>query len=83
VSFGATGGDRAAVDVRPFYFGQYSILGTTMGSARDFAGLLELIDSDRSVRPVVHSITPLDDAPAAHAEMERRKHFGKLVLAMR
>jgi zinc-binding alcohol dehydrogenase/oxidoreductase len=82
VSFGATGGDQAAVAVRPFYFGQHSILGTTMGSPRDFAGLLSLVNAHPEWRPVVHSVTPLDDAAGAHAQMERHEHFGKLVLSV-
>lgn len=82
VNFGATGGDQATVAVRPFYFGQQSILGTTMGSPRDFAGLLSLVDAHPEWRPVVHSVTPLDDVAGAHAEMERREHFGKLVLSI-
>jgi NADPH:quinone reductase-like Zn-dependent oxidoreductase len=81
VSFGATGGDQATVAVRPFYFGQQSILGTTMGCPRDFAGLLALVAEHPEWRPVVHSVTPLEDAAAAHAQMERGEHFGKLVLA--
>jgi len=82
VSFGATGGDQAIVPVRPFYFGQHTILGTTMGSPRDFAGLLSLVRAHPEWRPVVHGVTPLDDAAAAHAQMERREHFGKLVLSI-
>jgi NADPH:quinone reductase-like Zn-dependent oxidoreductase len=82
VSFGATGGDRAAVAVRPFYFGQNTILGTTMGSPRDFAGLMELVAANPGWGPVVHASMPLEEAAAAHARMERREHFGKLVLSM-
>jgi NADPH:quinone reductase-like Zn-dependent oxidoreductase len=80
VAFGATGGDQASVPVRPFYFGQFSILGTTMGSPRDFEGLLSLAGSHPEWRPSVHAVLPLEDAPEAHARMERREHFGKLVL---
>jgi zinc-binding alcohol dehydrogenase/oxidoreductase len=82
VAFGATGGDQATVDVRPFYFGQFSLLGTTMGSPRDFAGLLALIAQHPGWRPSVEAVLSLDDAVAAHERMERREHFGKLVLAI-
>lgn len=81
VAFGATGGEHATVAVRPFYFGQFSILGTTMGSPRDFAGLLELIAEHPEWRPCVDAVLPLDAAAEAHERMERREHFGKLVLA--
>ena len=82
VSFGATAADRAAVAVRPFYFGQFTILGTTMGSPRDFAGLLELIGRRPDWRPVVDSVAPLSQAASLHAAMERHQHFGKLVLSI-
>jgi zinc-binding alcohol dehydrogenase/oxidoreductase len=81
VAFGATGGDHATVPVRPFYFGQHSILGTTMGSPRDFAALLELIAGHPRWRPAVAAVMNLGEASAAHERMERREHFGKLVLA--
>jgi len=81
-TFAATAADQATVPLRQFHFGEYSILGTTMRSPRDFAGLLELVQRKRSWRPVVDSVTALDDAPLAHARMERREHFGKLVLSI-
>ena len=76
--FGATGGDKATINVRPFYFGQFSLLGTTMGSPRDFAGLLGMLEV--GWRPTVEAVMPLDQAADAHARMEQRAHFGKLVL---
>jgi NADPH:quinone reductase-like Zn-dependent oxidoreductase len=82
VNFGATAADEARVPLRRFYFGQYSILGTTMGSPRDFAGLLALVSTNPTWRPAVDSVMPLEDAASAHARMERRDHFGKLVLSI-
>jgi putative PIG3 family NAD(P)H quinone oxidoreductase len=40
-----------------------------------------LIESG-SVKPVIHSIFPLEDAPQAHALMESSEHIGKIVLAV-
>jgi len=82
VSFGATAGDRADVAVRPFYFAQHTVIGTTMGSPRDFAALLELIGRRPQWRPVIDTVAPLSQAAALHAEMERHRHFGKLVLSI-
>jgi zinc-binding alcohol dehydrogenase/oxidoreductase len=82
VVLGATAADAATLAVRPFFFGQFSILGTTMGSPRDFAALLALVDANPSCAPVVDSVRPLAEAAEAHAAMERREHFGKLVLAV-
>ena len=82
VSFGATGGATAHVELRRLYFGQHSILGTTMGSPRDFAELLRTVEKARRWRPVVDRVLPLDRAAEAHAAMERRDHIGKLVLSI-
>jgi len=80
VVFGATAGATVELEVRPIYFGQFSILGTTMGSPGDFAGLLRLIEEGR-FEPVVDSVRPLAEAAAAHERMAAGAHFGKLVLA--
>jgi len=82
VNFGATGGDQATVAVRPFYFGQHTILGTTMGSPRDFAALLALIAEHPAWRPSVDAVIPFFEVAAAHERMERHEHFGKLVLGI-
>ena len=79
VCFGATGGTEAALQVRPFYFLQASLLGTTMGSPREFSGLLEMINLGSWV-PVIDSIRPLSESAAAHSRLESGNHFGKLVL---
>ena len=79
VAFGATAGADVTLGVRPIYFGQFSLLGTTMGSPRDFAGLIDAIERG-SWTPVVDSVRPLADAASAHERMEAGVHFGKLVL---
>jgi NADPH:quinone reductase-like Zn-dependent oxidoreductase len=79
--FGATAGTTVELEVRPIYFGQFSILGTTMGSAKDFAGLLRAID-EGTWTPVIDSVRPLAEAAAAHERIEAGAHFGKLVLSI-
>lgn len=79
VVFGATGGTEAALQVRPVYFGQLSLLGTMMGSPRDFQALLRMV-GDGAWAPVVDSVRPLAEAEAALERMEAGGHFGKLVL---
>jgi NADPH:quinone reductase-like Zn-dependent oxidoreductase len=81
VVFGATGGTEATLQVRPFYLGWQSLLGTTMGSPRDFAGLLRLLE-DASWRPVLDSVRPLAEAESALSRLESGQHFGKLVLGL-
>lgn len=79
VVFGGTGGAKAELMVRPVTSGQISLLGSTMGSPRDFAGLLDAVNSQTWV-PVIDSVRPLAEAADAHTREEAGKHFGKLVL---
>jgi zinc-binding alcohol dehydrogenase/oxidoreductase len=80
VALGAAVAERADVDVRRFYFGQYDLLGTTMGSPADFAGLLALIDRHGIDPPPVGKEFALADAADAHRYLESRDVFGKVVL---
>jgi NADPH:quinone reductase-like Zn-dependent oxidoreductase len=81
VAFGGTGGGKVELTVRPVTLGQISLLGTTMGSPRDFAGLLAIV-GHASWAPVIDSVRPLAEAAAAHAREEAGDHFGKLVLSI-
>jgi NADPH:quinone reductase-like Zn-dependent oxidoreductase len=82
VVFGGTGGPEVTLDVRAVYLNWQSILGTTMGSGRDFAALLRMVETG-SWRPAIDSVRPLAEAEAAHERMKAGRHFGKLVLAIR
>jgi zinc-binding alcohol dehydrogenase/oxidoreductase len=81
VVLGATGGPAVELDVRFVYLNWLRILGTTMGSPRDFVGLLRMVD-DGTWKPVVDSTRPLAEADSAHRRMKGGEHFGKLVLAV-
>jgi NADPH:quinone reductase-like Zn-dependent oxidoreductase len=82
VVFGGTGGPQVELDVRFVYLNWLSVLGTTMGSARDFAALLRMVEQG-SWTPVVDSVLPLAEAADAHERLRSGAHFGKLVLATR
>jgi NADPH:quinone reductase-like Zn-dependent oxidoreductase len=79
VVFGGTGGPEVTLDVRAVYLNWLSILGTTMGSPRDFFSMMRMVD-DGDWRPVIDSVRPLAEAEAAHDRMKAGEHFGKLVL---
>lgn len=81
VVLGASVAETAAMNVRRFYFGQYDLLGTTMGNARDFAGLLRLIDDHRLPPPPIDRCFSLDAAADSHEYLETSRNFGKCVLA--
>jgi NADPH:quinone reductase-like Zn-dependent oxidoreductase len=81
VVLGASNATRANLDIRSFYFGQFDLLGTTMGSPRDFIGLLSLMRTMPVAPPAIDTVFPLDAADKAHERIESGAGFGKIVLS--
>jgi zinc-binding alcohol dehydrogenase/oxidoreductase len=79
VTFGATSDKAANMAVNTLYWHQLSLLGSTMGSPRDFAGMLALVGKHQ-LRPIVDSVYPLDDGCLAFQRLSRGEQFGKIVL---
>ncbi|TPG37310.1 quinone oxidoreductase family protein [Mycolicibacterium hodleri] len=80
VALGANAAETALIDIRRFYFGQFDLLGTTMGSERDFAALLETLERYPVRPPVIDREFPLDQAAEAHRYLEHGRTFGKCIL---
>ena len=78
VTFGATTGSPSTVEVRRIFWKQVSILGSTMGTPAEFAGMLALFDGQ--LTPIVDRVFPLAAAPDAHRRMDQADQFGKIVL---
>lgn len=79
VSFGDTGGGSATVAVDDIYWQWRSIVGTSMGSPRDFAALLSHVVRS-TWRPIIDRSHPLEAVGAALAEVEDPSRFGKIVI---
>jgi NADPH:quinone reductase-like Zn-dependent oxidoreductase len=78
---GATSGPNPPAALHRVWWKQLSILGSTMGTAVDFAGAYELVASGRA-RPVVDSVLPLEEIRAAHERLEAGEQLGKIVLTI-
>ncbi len=81
VSFGATTGPEAQVNVREVFAKQLNLLGTMMGNAQEFSAMVDFYAIE-GLRPVIHQQFPLAEATAAHRLMEAGEQFGKLVLTI-
>jgi NADPH:quinone reductase-like Zn-dependent oxidoreductase len=82
VSFGDTGGADARIDVMEVYWHWRSILGTTMGSPREYRALLAHVDR-ASWRPVIDRVFALEEIAAAAERLVSRERFGKVVIGLR
>ncbi|QDV38718.1 zinc-binding dehydrogenase [Tautonia plasticadhaerens] len=79
VTFGGTAGPVPSFNVFPLFWKQLRLLGTTMGTAAEFAAMLDLVE-DRGIRPVVDRAFPLAEATEALRHMEQAGQFGKIVM---
>lgn len=79
VSYGATRGNPTSLAARKVFWRQLSLLGTTMGSPRDWASMLAFVQR-HGVVPVVCQTLPIERAGDAFGHLERNDQFGKVVL---
>jgi NADPH:quinone reductase-like Zn-dependent oxidoreductase len=76
---GATTGPMVSLDLRRLYWHQWSILGSTLGSRREYAEILDWAGAGK-LWPLVERVLPLDQATVALQQLERGEQMGKLVL---
>ena len=81
VLYGGTAGDIPELNARKIFWKQLSILGTTMGSPKDFDDLIHFIN-EHKLQPVIDSVHSFRDAEQAIRVMENSLQFGKIVLKM-
>lgn len=78
VTFGGTSGD-AKVKMFPIFWNQIDVRGSSMGSPRDFAQMLALVERHRIV-PVIDHVFELSEIAAAMQRLNQAEQFGKIVL---
>ncbi len=78
---GTTTGGDVGFNLRELFSRQQSIHGGRLGGLRELTDVTGLFGDGR-LRPVIDSIRPLEEAGEAHRVMDRRGHFGKLILTM-
>ena len=79
VFLGATTGPQLVLNLREAFFKQVHLIGTTMGSPREFRALFRFVAHHR-LTPEIHHSFPLADAAGAHRLMEEGGQYGKVML---
>jgi len=79
VSIGRTAQNLAEVVVRDLFVGQRQIIGSSMGSPREFAAFLEHVD-DAQWKPALASIIEMSQPAAAFTRLDESDCNGKVVL---
>jgi len=79
VTCGSTTGPKVSVDLRYLFSKQQEILGSTMADIDSFNSVMRKIN-DKIYKPFVDEIFNFKDVKKAHAYLEDRKQYGKIIL---
>jgi NADPH:quinone reductase-like Zn-dependent oxidoreductase len=81
VTCGATTGPRAETDIRRMFWNQWTLMGSTMGSASEYHDIVKLL-SQGHLRPIVDSTFPIGNAVEAFERLQSERRMGKVVVEM-
>src|SRR5207249_9946031 len=81
VTCGATSGPQVNLDLRRVFWHHWSILGSTMGNAAEYAEVVRRLGQGE-LRPVVDRVYPLDHARDAYERLARGEQLGKIVVEL-
>ncbi|MEI2778281.1 MAG: zinc-binding dehydrogenase [Tetrasphaera sp.] len=83
VVLGAARSNDQLLQARPFYFGQFDLLGTAMGTTAELAAVLRLVEDGGLGPPAIAAAYDLDRASDAHRHLEAGQTIGKVVVRTR
>lgn len=81
VNYGATAGAPEELNLRKVFWKQLHLIGSTMGSPRDFEQMLDFV-TKHEIKPVVDRVIPLQDGNDAFDCLAESSQFGKVVIEM-
>ena len=79
VTCGATSGPQVAIDLRRLFWHQWTIMGSTMGNAREYGEIVRRL-AEGQLRPIVDRVYPLADARSAYERLAKGEQLGKVVV---
>lgn len=81
LTVGNTAAPKFEIDNRYIFAKHITIIGSTMGTLKDFDEVMSLVVAGK-LRPVVDKTYHLKDARLAHERLERNEQFGKITLSI-
>ncbi len=76
--YGGTGGKMNDLSPQILFWKQLQIMGSTMGSPKDFAEMLEFINFHK-MKPIIDKVFSMEQANQAFERMEHPERFGKVI----
>ncbi|QGH34348.1 zinc-binding dehydrogenase [Gracilibacillus salitolerans] len=81
VTFGSSTNDEFTFNLRSFFYGQYKLIGSTMGSREELHELMQFIEK-HNIKPLLDKGFPLDNIETAFTYLESQKQVGKIYIHM-
>ena len=81
VTCGGTSGPQLVTDVRPLFWHQFTILGSTMGNAAEYREVVRQLGLGR-LRPIVDAVYPLARVREAYGRLEQGERVGKVAVEL-
>jgi NADPH:quinone reductase-like Zn-dependent oxidoreductase len=78
---GATSGPQVGLDLRRLFWHHWSILGSTMGNAAEYAEIVRRLGRGE-LRPIVDGVYPLKQVRDAYECLAQAKQLGKVVVEL-
>ena len=79
VTCGATSGPQVGLDIRRLFWHHWSILGSTMGNAAEYAEIVQRLGKGQ-LRPVVDRAYPMTEVRRAYERLAKGEQLGKVVV---
>jgi NADPH:quinone reductase-like Zn-dependent oxidoreductase len=79
VTCGATSGPQVSLDLRRMFWHHWSLLGSTMGNAAEYAEVVRRLGTGQ-LRPIVDHVYPMARAREAFERLARAQQLGKVVV---
>ena len=76
---GATSGPQVGLDLRRLFWHHWSILGSTMGNAAEYAEIVRRLGKGE-LRPVVDRVYPMSEVKDAYERLAKGEQLGKVVI---
>lgn len=81
VTFGSSTGDVIEFNLREFFYGQFKLIGSTLGSGEEYSEMLAFI-TEHQIKPVIDHVYPLEQFKDAFERIEKAEQLGKIGFSM-
>jgi zinc-binding alcohol dehydrogenase/oxidoreductase len=81
VTFGASAGDEVTINLRTFFYGQFNMHGSTLGSGEELEEMIQFLEK-HNIHPVIDHVYKLDQFEQAFTRMDKAEQLGKIAFSI-